>query len=265
MKNLKLAGLALMITFAIAADAKDSLHSTIVGGREARVGEFPFIASLQTSRGSHYCGGSLISPNYVLTAAHCVQGGVSQVVLGLFDRSDFSHAEKFRVKKITVHPNYNSNTFDWDFALLQLSGSSSFEPVDIESDDLEIVAGQSSNFMLTVAGWGTTMSGGSSLPTRLQKVDVPYVNQDACFQSYPGLTSQMLCAGYDQGGKDSCQGDSGGPLVMRHNGTTSLVGVVSWGEGCAEAGKFGVYSRVSKALGWISRTAVTKLAPRLGE
>lgn len=265
MKNIKIALLAIMITFAIAANATDSIHGLIVGGKEARVGEFEFIASLQTSRDFHYCGGSLISPNFVLTAAHCVQGGVNQVVLGLHDRTDLSHAEKFRVKKITVHPNYNSNTFDWDFALLQLSGSSSYQPVNIETDDLEIVAGSSSNFMLTVAGWGTTSSGSTNSPNRLQKVDVPYVNQAACFQSYPSLTSQMLCAGDEEGGKDSCQGDSGGPLVLKQNGITSLVGIVSWGEGCAEAGKYGVYSRISKALSWISRTAVTKQAPRLGE
>jgi len=103
-----------------------------------------------------------------------------------------------------------------------------------------------------VSGWGTLNSGANSLPTALQYVDVPMITNDKCNQGYGGsIKPNMICAGYDNGGKDSCQGDSGGPLVCNVDGVAVLTGVVSWGAGCALPGKAGVYCRVTTFLDWI--------------
>lgn len=107
-----------------------------------------------------------------------------------------------------------------------------------------------------VSRWGTTKSGGES-PDRLQAVDVPIVSEEECQRAYAGeITAGMICAGSPEGGKDSCQGDSGGPLVVRGLSERhwQLAGVVSWGHGCAEPGKYGVCARVSRYLGWIKTT-----------
>jgi secreted trypsin-like serine protease len=119
---------------------------------------------------------------------------------------------------------------------------------------------------LTVIGFGDLKSGAGSYPTFLQEVDVPFVPQDKCNQQYAGGidSSTMICAGLDQGGKDSCQGDSGGPLLKIVNGVHTQVGIVSWGNGCALAGSPGVYSRVSGQLTWIQSEVcrLTKTNPK---
>ncbi len=106
------------------------------------------------------------------------------------------------------------------------------------------------------AGWGTLSEGGSAA-NALMKVEVPFVSQEKCSAAYSnwgGTTDAMICAGFDDGGKDACQGDSGGPLVIKNGGSTVLAGVVSWGAGCARPNKPGVYSKVSKVIDWIEAT-----------
>ncbi len=254
--------LALVLCFVAlgvnAGTAKNSLGTRIVGGVEASEGEFPFIVSLQGSYGGHFCGGSLIKANWVLTAAHCVEGGsVAKIIVGLLSQRDQSRAEVLKPKRIIPHPQYDSDTTDYDFALIELETSSSFVPVELNlnksiGDDEGTLGAEA-----ITAGWGTTREGSSSLPDKLRKVDVPLVSREECLKSYPGkITERMVCAGYPQGGKDSCQGDSGGPLVTKHtNGSYSLVGVVSWGEGCARKNKYGVYSNVASMTEWIAENA----------
>jgi trypsin len=254
-KNHLLAAAVLMMGFgAQARSMTNDFQSKIVGGIEASIGEFPFIVSLRGSSGGHFCGGSLVKKDWVLTAAHCVRGGtVRQIAIGVHDQKDLKNAELHTPKRIIAHPTYNSGTLDWDFALIQLNKESSFEPIDMNTEDLQI---NGSTLMSTTAGWGATSEGSFSLPNLLQKVDVPLVTEKDCNQSYKNdITERMLCAGYPQGGKDSCQGDSGGPLVMKDDqNNTVLIGVVSWGEGCARPKKYGVYSKVSAAQTWISQT-----------
>ncbi len=217
----------------------------IVGGIEAVKGEFPFIVSLQGSYGGHFCGGSLIKKDWVLTAAHCVPGGIKTVYVGLFDQSQLQDAEKFAVDKVIQHPDYNKQPQDFDYALVHLKGSSKAAPVALNSNEL------TGNADLVTAGWGYTAENGT-IPNVLRKVTVPLVAADACSAAYPGsITDRMLCAGLAEGGKDSCQGDSGGPLIIDNGGQKTLVGVVSWGEGCARPDKYGVYSKVSAGLAWI--------------
>lgn len=235
------------------------LRPNIVGGVVAEKGEFPFQVSLQSSSGSHFCGGSLIKKNWILTAAHCVArwSASNKIVVGLHDQKDKTGTETFTSKKVVAHPQYNSKTTDYDYAVIQLSGDSKFRTADLNKVEIEIPEVDQTPFNVWTAGWGTTSEGSYSLPRLLNKVEVPLVTNKACNASnaYNGdITDRMICAGLVQGGKDSCQGDSGGPLFVKQtSGDFLLIGVVSWGEGCARPNKFGVYSKVNAAVDWIEK------------
>ncbi len=235
------------------------LTPKVVGGQNAAHGEFPFIVSLRSGSFGHFCGGSLVASNWVLTAAHCVKGGsVDEVWIGLLNQNDQAGVEKMKVTKIIAHQDYDSNSMENDFALIQLDKNSSYKPISLNEKEL-LVMSANTQIMATTAGWGALREGSYGLPNALQKVEVPLVSQAACNDktAYNGdIKDTMLCAGYKQGGKDSCQGDSGGPLVTRdQNGEFTLIGVVSWGEGCARANKYGVYAKVSSAISWVKATA----------
>lgn len=218
----------------------------IVGGYDVNISDVPFQVSLNYGWG-HQCGGSVISSRWVLTAAHCVSSGNLKVRVG-----SSRHAQGGKLVPVSrkyKHPKYNSNTIDYDFALLELSENlqltNEVSPVDLPEQDEPVVDGA----CLQVSGWGNTQNAVKVSKT-LKATNVPAVNQEQCTKSYSSfgtITPRMLCAGYEKGGKDACQGDSGGPLV---EGNT-LVGVVSWGLGCARPGYPGVYSRVAAVRDWV--------------
>jgi len=224
----------------------------IVGGTEVDPAcpdcKYPFMVSVQTNGGWHFCGGSLVREDWVVTAAHCVDGdspGSIRVRIGLHDIDGTSGMETRYVDQIIVHPNYSGWSLDNDYALLHLSSPSSFEPIQLitdESHDDEPV-------MSTVMGWGAIYYGGPGSDVLLE-VDVPI--DDDCGNYSPGdITDNMVCAGDENGGEDSCQGDSGGPLIMTNSdGEYELIGIVSWGYGCADFGHPGVYSRIHTRLDW---------------
>ena len=224
----------------------------IVGGEEVDPAcpdcKYPFMVSLQDG-GWHFCGGSLVREDWVVTAAHCVEGtspSSINVKIGLHDVDGTSGAITRYVDQIIVHPNYSGWSLDNDYALLHLTQPvTNFEPIQLiteNSNDNEPV-------MSTVMGWGATSSGGWSSDVLLE-VDVP-IDDDCGNYSPSEITNNMVCAGDYNGGEDSCQGDSGGPLIMTNSdGEYELIGIVSWGYGCAEAGYPGVYSKVWSRLDW---------------
>jgi len=231
----------------------------IVGGVETDENEYPWQVGLlqSSSPGMPFCGGSLISSKEVLTAAHCTVGGYANyVVLGEHDVNNANDGQKVvRVCSRKDHPSYNSRNEDNDFSVLTLCESVAFTN-DIRPVCLPPSSGSNyDNVNAVVSGWGTLSSGGSR-PSTLMEVTVNTMTNSQCTGSSTAysssdITSNMLCASAPN--KDSCQGDSGGPLVTETGGNQyTLIGVVSWGFGCAQSNAPGVYSRVTSQLSWIN-------------
>jgi trypsin len=216
----------------------------IVGGTVAGSADNPFQVALLTKSiannfNAQFCGGTLYKANYVITAAHCsdfVTAGQVQVLTGT-RRLDGTGVRR-NVTRISIHPSWNPNNFDSDVAVWQLSSSATGIPLaSLATADPAV------GTSLLATGWGALSEGGS-FPIDLRKVSVPLTSRTNCndANSYNGqITSRMLCAGRDSGGIDTCQGDSGGPLARG----SVLTGIVSWGNGCARANFFGVYTRLS--------------------
>ncbi|XP_054840210.1 coagulation factor VII-like isoform X2 [Eublepharis macularius] len=228
----------------------------IIGGSFCRPGDCPWQVLIQNKKGYGYCGGSLISSQWVLTAAHCLDTIVPHhVTVGDFDKHQRDRDEqKVRVHQFWQHPQYDPNTFNNDIALIQLTSNVVFSQhvlsICLPSPNLATLLTEKGT-VGTVSGWGSTHVKGRS--TRfLLKVKLPVVSMDSCRQSTEKLiTDNMFCAGYPEATQDSCKGDSGGPFAVVFRDTWFLLGIVSWGEGCAAAGKYGAYTRVSNYLAWI--------------
>ncbi|GGU61883.1 S1 family peptidase [Lentzea flava] len=214
----------------------------IVGGTRASTSTYPWVVYLATSSGFQYCGGTLVAPNKVVTAAHCTVGDSASAVRVVAGRDDkqSTAGTVARVTKIWIHPSYTDVTRGYDVSVLTLDRNLSQTPLKFatSADSTLYAAGTSS----TILGWGDTASGGTD-SRYLLKATVPLTSNSTCANAYGSrfIATAMVCAGYTQGGTDTCQGDSGGPLVAGGK----LIGITSWGDGCADPGIPGVYTRVS--------------------
>lgn len=227
----------------------------VVGGKDADPGEYPYFASMiqNFDDGTYICGGTLITPNAVLFAAHCVFDGGQEAVsidayVGAMTIFDFS-AQIRTCDEIIVHPEFEDNfgSFDYDVALCKFD-----EQVNVEwTTELRLDLNVDNSFpnagdALTAIGLGATDFDTQALPDILQEVTLEYYTNDICDNVYnDDINENMLCAGNLDGGKDTCQGDSGGPLISISEGIHTLVGITSFGIGCALPDIPAVYARVS--------------------
>jgi secreted trypsin-like serine protease len=239
--------------------------SAVVGGNDASPGEYPAVAEI-TFGNAFLCTGTLIAPNWVLTAGHCgsVTGAAvaspaawpPQLITVRIGSVKPGQGEKVPVRRVVVQPNYLLNA-GYDISLLELSTASTKAPSRVVG-----ASGGSlwaPGTMETIVGFGATSEGGD-LPDTLQEAQVPVTTDAYCAGAYSDFDPQtMVCAGFPEGGVDTCQGDSGGPMFGRDAaGALKVVGATSFGEGCARPGKPGVYARVGDTL---LREWIRSLAP----
>ncbi|MCP5196201.1 MAG: serine protease [Gammaproteobacteria bacterium] len=229
-----------------------TVEPQVVGGQETTQ-SWPWMAVLVFAdepdvHAGFFCGGSLIAPNWVATAAHCVADELPDdvdIVLGVHDlEKDLSNGigQRLSVKRIVIHPQYDARSNDFDMALLELEQAVSNTPIPVYGGQDALVGQQA-----LILGWGNTQRRGQPhYPAALQQAFLPIVANSVCAMALApyAITGNMLCAGYAEGGKDTCQGDSGGPLLVNLDGY-QLAGVTSWGVGCARPGKYGVYTRAA--------------------
>ncbi|XP_073331571.1 serine protease 27-like [Pagrus major] len=227
-------------------------NTRVVGGQDASPGSWPWQVSLNTD-GNVACAGSLITDQWVLTAAHCITGDFRKIEANLGRRSQSGPNPKEESRGIVqaiLHPLYDFLTNNHDIALLRLSApvnvSDYIFPVCLAAANSTFHNGTSS----WVAGWGLTGNGTTS--NILQEVNLPIVGNSECKCFYPELTENMICAGLRAGGRDTCQGDSGAPLVTKNGAVWIQSGIVSFGKGCARPMIPGGYTRVSQYQDWIS-------------
>ena len=275
--------------FGNATDCGQKGGGRVVGGEDAAQHEFPWHCALLNSEGRYYgCSATLVScdPVIAITAAHCIPKiNLPLITIKLRtpkflacgrnkikseeDPGKFEpNEQRLKITNVVTHPDYNGDTFANDIAVIKVENSFNCKkrvlyPACLPSKhDLSYEGWEAT----TVSGWGRTSEDGETSKT-LKKAKIPVVSNQVCKETMkkqkeaPPVTSGMMCGGHASGGTDSCQGDSGGPLVTTSQSRRkrsakngwSLVGVVSWGLGCARPDSFGVYTRVSHYIDWIAK------------
>jgi secreted trypsin-like serine protease len=234
----------------------------IVGGFPIAIEEAPWQVSLQ-ARGTHFCGGSILTEDFVLTAQHCTEGGGNLEVLAGVDRlSDVVSGQLVAVVEVIPFPGFSEPTAGKDVSLVRLAQPLALDgirmaPISIATPEAVELGLTDPGVESMVTGWGVLSEGGPA-PDDLQAVEVPLLSNEDAQAAYEdvNITADQLAAGLDEGGKDSCQGDSGGPLVVPdvEGSGFLLAGVVSWGAGCARPDAPGMYARVSEFADFIAES-----------
>ncbi|XP_022166043.1 trypsin-3-like [Myzus persicae] len=237
----------------------------IMGGQESEKFHWPWQVAVLNGFQEIICGGTLVAPGWVLTAAHCSRRKLF-VILKEYDLSVNEGDEiRARVERIIIHPRYNPNTIDNDMALLKLRvldleiyGGLNLQPACLPPSDFQ--RRKRKPKMCVVIGWGKVQSQDPYGSQILREARVPIVSRRTCRSAYwrYQITDNMFCAGYRDGRSDTCSGDSGGPLLCKMRGRWTVVGVTSFGYGCGRRGKYGIYANVANHVSWIS--SVTKMS-----
>ncbi|XP_060089724.1 coagulation factor VII isoform X1 [Heteronotia binoei] len=242
----------------ILAQRNESQGGRIVGGHVCPPGECPWQVLLIDGV-KQKCGGVLLAPSWVVTAAHCLDHThprVLRIKLGEYDRDYEEEAEQERrVAEIIIHEQYIPKKTDNDIALLRLDKPVNFTdyviPICLPEQQFAATVLSSIKFS-TVSGWGRLIEGGAT-SSLLLRVNLPQIKTKECIQHTNfNITRNMFCAGYLTGTKDACEGDSGGPHATQYKNTWFLTGIVSWGKGCAAEGTYGVYTKVSRYIEWLN-------------
>ncbi|XP_069831574.1 vitamin K-dependent protein C-like [Dendropsophus ebraccatus] len=229
----------------------------LTGAKKGRKGDSPWQAYIQHEK-KFICGGVLIYPSWVLSAAHCFRPpGKYFVRLGEYDRRTLEDTEQqVYVTKIITHPKFNAETVDNDIALLRLSQPAVYNkyvlPICLPSYGLAATNLTLEGTETIVTGWGNqdaSLRNRSIILSYIQVPIVPHLNCSAVMKGH--VTENMLCAGRLGENQDACAGDSGGPMIAHFGDTWFLIGLVSWGEGCGRLDNFGIYTKVNNYLHWI--------------
>lgn len=251
-------------------------NSRIVGGEPALAREYPWIAAIgqrdEQGNVTSYCAGTLIAPEWLVTAAHCKVLAGEHAVLG---RSDLATTagQVIEIVEVIPHPSYDRQTLDYDIALAKLASAVSIEPIKLiakcEPPAAEGAHASTSNVCeealkragsLSIAGWGRLGKSNFALPDKLQKANVKVAAHARCVSNYAAanrvVTDRMFCAhGTNDAGQitDACKGDSGGPIVAHNFNRTraTLVGIISKGKDCAQPEYPGIYADMSKLRDWV--------------
>ncbi|XP_015609738.2 coagulation factor IX [Cephus cinctus] len=249
----------------------------VVGGQDANPHEFPWLVSI-TRKGGHFCGGTILNSRYILTAAHCLCTGTSsiparqlRVTLGEHNLKgpEVPAAKEEGVLSVIVHPGHKCGRYVHDIALLELarpiSWSESVKPACLPAATGKPEYSAFGDVHAVAAGWGWLGEDTSKHKRAdvLQKVGVRVVENSVCKEWYASqgkktrVEPEQMCAGHEDGGRDSCWADSGGPLMVggRSGGSSMVIGVVSTGVGCARPRLPGLYTRVSEYIPWITQQA----------
>ena|SRR5437660_1011640 len=232
------AALAIGVAFAVQAGGAHA-DQRIVGGNRASTAQYGFAVYLTDLNDFQFCGGTLVTPVKVATAGHCMAGQQAANLLVVAGRDDKKSdaGTVAKVARIWVDPDFANVESGSDVAILTLADRLDYPTATIATSQSVYQPGTAS----TILGWGRIRENG---PTSryLMAASVPVVADPACASAYPAFSpTAMVCAGYPEGGVDACQGDSGGPMVIG----TVLVGIASWGDGCARPARYGVYTRVA--------------------
>jgi trypsin len=233
----------------------------IVGGSVAAPGQFPWMVALvdpatPDAVNGQFCGGTVIAPRVVLTAAHCVYGSTPSQMEAVIGRTRLSQAadgQRLKVTRVVRHPDYDPKSTVNDVALIQLAQPATVTPVPLDGP-ADVGAEAPATEVLT-SGWGTVAEGGENSSDDLRFVRLRIRSPQRCQALYGAGVSatKTVCAGSSRAGEDSCQGDSGGPLLRGEGDAMRLVGLVSFGSGCGRANVPGVYTRVAAFATFISQ------------